>query len=126
MIGKGDDCLFPLYLPIDGYSEKLRVRCGHCINCKIHRAREWCIRLEAESHYWRNICFVTLTYDDDNLPKHIIDGNLFYDEEEIKQHPELSYIYEPTLRLRGNLLFLGQIVLYGNCEPHLVQTFATA
>jgi len=97
VIGKGNDCLTPLYLPIEGYHEKLRVRCGHCINCKIHRASEWCLRLEMEGKYWDDMCFVTLTYNDDNLPKHIIDGHLFYEDAEINEHPELSYIYEPTL-----------------------------
>ena len=98
MIGKGNDCLFPLYLPIPGYDSKLRVRCGKCINCKAHKAQEWCIRLEMESKYWDDMCFVTLTYNDDSLPVHVIDGTLFYSDEEIRCHPELSYIYEPTLR----------------------------
>lgn len=98
MIGKGNDCLFPLYLPIPDYQGKLRVRCGHCINCKAHRAQEWCMRLEMESKYWKDMCFVTLTYDDDNLPRHIIDGSLFYSDEEIRCHPELAYVFEPTLR----------------------------
>jgi len=109
MIGKGNDCLFPLYLPIPGYSEKLRVRCSHCINCKIHRAQEWCLRLEMESKYWQDCCFVTLTYNDENLPRHIIDGHLFYTDEEIKEHPELSYIYEPTLHDKHLTLFFKRL-----------------
>lgn len=109
MIGKGNDCLFPLYLPMKRTKKRLRVRCGHCINCKIHRAQEWCIRLEDESHYWREICFVTLTYNDDSLPKHVIDGHLFYEDEEIEQHPELGYIYEPTLRSDHLCLFIKRL-----------------
>ena len=98
MIGKGNDCLFPLYLPIKDYHEKLRVRCGHCINCKAARAHEWCMRLEMESHYWKDCCFVTLTYNDENLPMHVIDGHIYYSDEEIGLHPELAVLYEPTLR----------------------------
>lgn len=98
MIGVGNDCLFPLYVPIEGHHDFLRVRCGHCINCKLHRASEWSMRLEMESNYWKDICFVTLTYDDDNLPLNIVDPHLFYEDKEIEEHPELNYLVVPTLR----------------------------
>lgn len=97
MIGKGTDCLFPLYIPIDGYHEKLRVRCGTCVNCKMHRSQEWCMRLEMESNYWKDICFVTLTYNDESLPRHVIDGHLFFSDEEIEVNPDLEYVFIPTL-----------------------------
>lgn len=56
------------------------------------------MRLEMESNYWNDICFVTLTYDDDNLPRHIIDPHIFYEEEDIRLHPELNSLSVPTLR----------------------------
>lgn len=48
--------------------------CGACTPCKIKRGQTWSIRQILESQYWstvpgRNIpLFITLTYDDDNLP----------------------------------------------------------
>lgn len=109
MIGKGNDCLFPLYLPIDGHHEKLRVRCGHCINCKIQRSREWSNRLEMEAQYWNDICFVTLTYNDDNLPLHIVDGSLIYGEMELERRPDLRTVFFPTLCSDHLTLFLKRL-----------------
>ena len=47
--------------------------CGKCIPCKINRTMEWCIRLEYEMLENKHSCFLTLTYDDEHLPK---DNNL--------------------------------------------------
>ena len=47
--------------------------CGKCIPCKINRTIEWCIRLEYEMLENKHSCFITLTYDDEHLPK---DNNL--------------------------------------------------
>lgn len=49
------------------------VGCGQCMYCRINRSRVWQHRmmLEAMSHDYS--AFVTLTYDDDNVP---LDGNL--------------------------------------------------
>jgi len=42
--------------------------CGQCIGCRIERSRQWATRCvhEAQSHEVN--CFVTLTYDRENLP----------------------------------------------------------
>lgn len=72
MIGKGYDCLSPLYLRNPDskwqHDRYLRVRCGHCVYCKMARTQEWMLRLQCESRYWNNISFVTLTYDEQNVP----------------------------------------------------------
>lgn len=44
------------------------VPCGKCIGCRIARAREWAVRLTHESQYFKDKSFLTLTYNDDNLP----------------------------------------------------------
>jgi len=44
------------------------VACGHCIECLIQRSVEWAKRLEHETRYSKSGYFVTLTYDDENLP----------------------------------------------------------
>lgn len=94
MVGKGLDCLFPIYRPVDGYSEKLRVRCGSCFNCKMFRRQEWCLRLQMESKYWTNMCFVTLTYDDEHLPINEVSSYVFEDsttgEEVFLRFPTLA------------------------------------
>jgi len=47
----------------------MQVPCGQCIGCRLDRSREWAIRLmhELEEHDGK-ATFLTLTYDNDNLP----------------------------------------------------------
>lgn len=42
--------------------------CGHCVACKMQRSREWSFRLNCEAYYWKDACFLTLTYDNEHLP----------------------------------------------------------
>lgn len=44
------------------------VPCGRCLACRIRRVSEWSTRLECELDYYKDSCFVTLTYDDENIP----------------------------------------------------------
>lgn len=48
-----------------------RVPCGQCIDCRLRRTREWAIRATHEAQVHKQNCFVTLTYDDENLPKNL-------------------------------------------------------
>ena len=45
------------------------VPCGKCISCRIARTREWTTRILHESSMYEDNCFVTLTYNDENLPE---------------------------------------------------------
>lgn len=47
--------------------------CGQCGPCRFNRRRVWMHRIMLEASQYEKNCFVTLTYDDDNLP---IDGSL--------------------------------------------------
>lgn len=44
------------------------VPCGHCINCRLNYAKKWAQRCLLECKSWSENFFVTLTYDDENLP----------------------------------------------------------
>lgn len=57
--------------------EEIYLPCGSCDGCKLERARQWAVRCLHEASLYKNNCFVTLTYDDDNLP-----DNLSLDVEE--------------------------------------------
>jgi len=52
---------------------ELTLPCGQCIGCRADKAQAWAIRCVHESQMHENSCFVTLTYDDTNLPT---DGSL--------------------------------------------------
>lgn len=58
----------------DKYGVLRRVPCGQCINCRLNRAWSWSVRIMHEAKkYPGKTCFITLTYDDEHLPK---DGSL--------------------------------------------------
>lgn len=76
MIGIGNDCLSPIYLPLSHVDPKyrdktkyLRMRCGHCLNCKVARTKEWSLRLAMEATQYQpgEISFVTLTFSESNV-----------------------------------------------------------
>lgn len=49
--------------------EKIQIPCSRCIECRIRKQREWAIRCYHEASLFDNNIFVTLTYDDENLPE---------------------------------------------------------
>lgn len=53
-------------LPVD-------LPCGQCIGCRIARSREWALRCVHEASLHTENSFITLTYNDSNLPS---DGGL--------------------------------------------------
>lgn len=42
--------------------------CGQCRPCRINKRREWTHRLMLEAAQWQENCFLTLTYEDGQLP----------------------------------------------------------
>ncbi len=51
----------------------MEVACGQCLNCRINKSKEWAARIVHESQMHQENTFVTLTYDEKNLPS---DGSL--------------------------------------------------
>ena len=45
------------------------VPCGHCIGCRLDKARDWATRCMLEASLYEENYFITLTYDNDHLPK---------------------------------------------------------
>lgn len=48
--------------------EPIMLPCGQCIGCRLERSRDWACRMMHEASQYENNCFITLTYDDKNLP----------------------------------------------------------
>lgn len=42
--------------------------CGQCIGCRLERARQWAVRITHEASMYEENCFITLTYNNENLP----------------------------------------------------------
>ena len=53
--------------------EKIQLPCGQCVGCRLERSRQWAVRCMHEASLYENNCFITLTYDNEHLPK---DGSL--------------------------------------------------
>lgn len=58
-------CLNPTFLD----NGSLAVPCGKCIECKLIRSKEWSYRIMHEASLHERNCFVSLTYNEDNLPE---------------------------------------------------------
>lgn len=48
---------------------EIKIRCGHCIGCRRAKQEAWAVRCYAESRMHQDNMFLTLTYDDEHLPK---------------------------------------------------------
>lgn len=77
------------------------VPCGCCIGCLLERARQWAVRCMHEAKMWQDNCFLTLTYDNDHLPK---DGSL------VKSDLQL---FMKRLRFRKNSSVENPVRFYG-------------
>jgi hypothetical protein len=80
----------PCYSPLQGYRSRsvsadgkrpivfnrkqgypdlpVTIPCGQCIGCRLERSRQWAIRCLHEASLYEENSFLTLTYNDDNLP----------------------------------------------------------
>lgn len=44
------------------------VPCGQCVGCRLERSRQWAIRCHHEASLHKENCFITLTYNEQNVP----------------------------------------------------------
>lgn len=59
-------------------SQAILVPCGRCIGCKIDYSRRWADRMMLELETAKKGLFLTLTYNDDNVPFVVDDDGVFY------------------------------------------------
>ena len=53
--------------------DEIKLPCGRCIGCRLERSRQWALRCIHEAEYHDKNCFITLTFNDENLNS---DGSL--------------------------------------------------
>jgi len=56
--------------------KNLSLPCGQCIGCRLERSRQWAMRCVHEAQMHEENCFITLTYNNENLPH---DNSLHHD-----------------------------------------------
>lgn len=49
--------------------QPVEIPCGQCIGCKLERSRQWAMRCVHEASLHENNMFLTLTYNNEKLPK---------------------------------------------------------
>ena len=63
-----------VFSPNQGYLDMpMTVPCGQCVGCRLDRSKAWAIRCVHEASLHDENCFITLTYNNENLPP---DGSL--------------------------------------------------
>ncbi|WNK14150.1 MAG: replication initiator protein [Microvirus sp.] len=85
--------------------DSLSLPCGNCIGCRLERSRQWSLRCVHEASLHEHNAFITLTYNDENLPAN---GSLHYPDFQLfmkrlrkhysitRGHPEyLDYLKDP-------------------------------
>lgn len=68
IIGRADylDYINRYKLPESAFQQ---IPCGQCLECRLQHSKEWAVRCMLESKYHTPNWFVTLTYDEFNLPR---------------------------------------------------------
>lgn len=86
-------------------SNAIVVPCGHCIGCRLDYARQWAERCihEAENH--EHNYFLTLTYDDDHLPRNKKDLPAFFGDEISKFMKVLRQYWKRKFKFDGIRFF---------------------
>lgn len=55
---------------VKGFADRpVTVPCGQCIGCRLERSRQWAVRCMHEASLHDDNAFVTLTYEDEHLPR---------------------------------------------------------
>lgn len=85
------------------------VPCGVCQGCRLERSRQWAVRCIHEASLYDRNCFITLTYNDDNIP----------DCEELK-YKHFQLFMRKLRRLTGKKVRFYMAGEYGsaNERPH--------
>lgn len=60
-------CLKPIEIRNKG--KAYTVSCGRCMACRLNRGSEWAVRILHEQKLHQDSLFITLTYNDEHLPK---------------------------------------------------------
>lgn len=51
------------------FVKPVQLPCAQCVGCRLERSRQWAIRCVHEASLYTDNCFLTLTYNNETLPK---------------------------------------------------------
>lgn len=64
------------------FSEVQIVPCSQCLSCRIARSKEWAVRIMLEASLYPHNYFVTLTYNEESIPR----GNFLYSDGRLEEN----------------------------------------
>ncbi|WNK14510.1 MAG: replication initiator protein [Microvirus sp.] len=85
---------------LSSVTQHLQIPCGRCIGCKLEYARQWGVRCLHEQKYHSESCFLTLTYDSEQLPDlgTLVPVHLDKFHKSLRNHVEYYYPFVPQLK----------------------------
>lgn len=113
-------------------TEKVPIPCGRCIGCRMTKAKNWAVRLACEAKYYiGKTFFVTLTYDDQHLPKDLslVKSHIRDFFKDLRGHVKSKYRHyryfycfeygEVTLRPHFHVILFGDLQLDEMIAPNV-------
>lgn len=97
-------CFSPIEVTIVncyGESERVKVPCGKCEACIHNRTTEWAQRLSDEYQFSVNGVFLTLTYNDENLPPKVNKDDIQKFFKRLRKRCEPMYFTENGCKVRN-------------------------
>ena len=76
------------------FAKGFNLPCGQCVGCRLNYSRQWAIRLVHENQMHEQSCFITLTFNDEELNKRVKPDSLNVRDFQLfmkrlrKKHPE--------------------------------------
>jgi len=64
-------CSSPVFIQDKSTGGIMHVPCGRCMGCRLARAKMWSVRIMHEVKEWPVSSFITLTYNEEHLPKNL-------------------------------------------------------
>jgi len=98
-------CFHPIEVGIVncyGLAERVQVACGHCEACIHNRTTEWSQRVMDEYQFSENGVFLTLTYNDENLPEKVNKEDVQKFFKRLRKRCEPLYIIENGHKVRNS------------------------
>lgn len=110
-------CISPISLPRPngvGNADRIEVPCGKCYACLTNRRNDWAVRLQVEHKYATSAFFITLTYNELEIPYNPVVDELT---------GEIRYV--PSVRKKDLQLYFKRIRKYSTCRYYAVGEYGT-
>jgi len=81
--------------------EWLDLPCGQCIECRLERTRQWAVRITHEATFYQDNWFLTLTYNQDKLPRSLEHEHFQAFWKRLRQHQARLELESPRYYMCG-------------------------